>query len=156
MILRTLSLCPSNRNQAGHSQAAEKGQAAISFPRFPHIFDLPPLKKTGHRQRMDNSVFVHAQGLCESEDVGSGTRVWAFAHVMKGAKVGRDCNVGGGAFIESGAILGNGVTVKNNVLVWDKVIIEDEVFLGTSCRRWFEKALRSVRMRRLYVVSRSA
>ena len=81
---------------------------------------------------MDKSVFVHPQGLCESEDIGPRTRVWAFAHVMKNAKVGADCNIGGGAFIEAGAILGNSVTVKNNVLVWDKVIVEDEVFLGPN------------------------
>ena len=75
-------------------------------------------------------VFVHPQGLCESDDVGDGTRIWAFAHVMPGARLGRDCNVCGGAFIETGAVLGDHVTVKNNVLVWDKVTVGDEVFLG--------------------------
>lgn len=48
-------------------------------------------------------VFVHPQGLCESSDVGPGTRVWAFAHVMKGAVVGADCNICDHAFIEGGA-----------------------------------------------------
>jgi UDP-2-acetamido-3-amino-2,3-dideoxy-glucuronate N-acetyltransferase len=64
--------------------------------------------------------------------VGAGTRVWAFAHVMKGAVVGRDCNIGGGAFIEAGAVLGDRVTVKNAVLVWDQVTVEDDVFLGPN------------------------
>ena len=77
-------------------------------------------------------VFVHPQGLCESSDVGPGTRVWAFAHVMDGARVGRDCNIGDHAFIESGAVVGDRVTVKNNVLLWDKVVIEDDVFLGPN------------------------
>ena len=77
-------------------------------------------------------MFVHPQGLCESSQVGKGTRIWAFAHVMKNAVVGEGCNICGGAFIESGAILGNGVTVKNNVLVWDKVTVEDHVFLGPN------------------------
>ena len=80
----------------------------------------------------DPSVFVHAKGLCESDDVGPRTRVWAFAHVMPGAIVGADCNVGDHAFIESGARIGNRVTVKNCVLVWDKVTVEDEVFLGPN------------------------
>jgi acetyltransferase-like isoleucine patch superfamily enzyme len=75
-------------------------------------------------------VFVHPSGLCESDEVGEGTRIWAFAHVLKGAVVGRDCNVCDGAFIESGARVGNGVTVKNGVLVWDRVTVEDDVFLG--------------------------
>lgn len=81
---------------------------------------------------LDDSVFVHPHGLCESEDIGPRTRVWAFAHVMKGAKVGADCNVGGGAFVEAGAVVGDRVTIKNNVLVWDKVVVEDEVFLGPN------------------------
>jgi acetyltransferase-like isoleucine patch superfamily enzyme len=78
-------------------------------------------------------VFVHPNGLCESSEVGSGTRIWAFAHVMKGARVGRECNIGEGAFVESGAVLGNHVTVKNGVAVWDGVTAEDYVFLGPYC-----------------------
>jgi UDP-2-acetamido-3-amino-2,3-dideoxy-glucuronate N-acetyltransferase len=77
-------------------------------------------------------VFVHERALCESTTVGAGTRVWAFAHVMDGAVVGRDCNVGEGAFVEAGARLGDRVVVKNGVLVWDKVTVEDDVFLGPA------------------------
>jgi len=80
----------------------------------------------------DPSVFVHEKGLCESDDVGPRTRIWAFAHVMKGAIVGADCNIGDHAFIENGATVGNRVTVKNAVLVWNGVTIEDEVFLGPN------------------------
>jgi len=80
----------------------------------------------------DPSVFVHDKALCESDDIGPRTRVWAFAHVMRGAVIGSDCNVGDHAFLESGARLGNHVTVKNCVLVWDKVTVEDEVFLGPN------------------------
>lgn len=76
------------------------------------------------------SVFVHPNGLCESEDVGEGTRVWAFAHVLAGAKIGRDCNICNGAFVEGGVTLGDNVTVKNNVLVFDGVTCEHDVFLG--------------------------
>ena len=80
----------------------------------------------------DPSVFVHEKGLCESDDVGARTRVWAFAHVMRGAVVGSDCNIGDHAFIEQGARIGDRVTVKNAVLVWDGVTVEDEVFLGPN------------------------
>jgi acetyltransferase-like isoleucine patch superfamily enzyme len=82
---------------------------------------------------LDPSVFVHTAALCESEDVGPRTRVWAFAHVMSGARVGADCNVGGHAFIEDGAVVGDRVTVKNGVMIWDRVSIEDDVFLGPGC-----------------------
>jgi UDP-2-acetamido-3-amino-2,3-dideoxy-glucuronate N-acetyltransferase len=81
---------------------------------------------------LDASVFVHEKALCESEDIGSGTRVWAFAHIMEGATIGADCNICDHAFVESGAVIGRGVTVKNNVLIWDRVTIEDEVFLGPN------------------------
>ena len=76
--------------------------------------------------------FVHAQALCESEEVGNGTRIWAFSHVMKGAKVGSLCNVGEQVFIESGASVGSRVTLKNKVLIWEGVHIEDDVFVGPA------------------------
>lgn len=79
-------------------------------------------------------VFVHEKGMCESDQVGDGTRIWAHAHVMKGAVVGKGCNIGEGSFVEKGAVLGNHCTVKNGVSVWDKVTCEDYVFLGPdSC-----------------------
>ena len=77
-------------------------------------------------------VFVHAQGLCESDAVGAGTRVWAFAHVMAGAVVGRDCNVCGHSFVESGARIGDRVVIKNGVQIWDRVRLEDDVFVGPN------------------------
>ena len=78
------------------------------------------------------TVRVHPQGLCESTHVGEGTRVWAFAHVLPGARVGRDCNICDGAFVEDGAVLGDRVTVKNGTLVFRGVTCEDEVFLGPN------------------------
>jgi len=78
----------------------------------------------------DPSVFVHPLALCESDDVGPRTRIWAFAHVLAGARVGADCNVGDHAFVEGGAVVGDGVTIKNGVLLWSGVTVEDGVFLG--------------------------
>ena len=77
--------------------------------------------------------FVHPAALVESAEIGHDTRVWAFAHVMRGARVGAHCNICDHAFIESGAVLGNNVTVKNGVAIWDRVTIEDDVFLGPNC-----------------------
>lgn len=76
--------------------------------------------------------FVHERGLAESDSIGTGTRIWAFAHVMAGARVGRHCNVGGGAFIENGAVLGDHVTIKNGVQVWSGVELADWVFVGPN------------------------
>jgi len=78
------------------------------------------------------SYFVHPQALVETEAIGEGTRVWAFAHVMKGAVIGSHCNIGDHAFIESSVTLGNGVTIKNGVAVWDGVSLADHVFVGPN------------------------
>lgn len=79
---------------------------------------------------MNGEIFIDDRGLCESQDVGAGTRVWAFAHVMSGAVVGKDCNICEGAFVEGGVTVGDRVTVKNGVLLFDGVTIGDDVFLG--------------------------
>lgn len=79
-----------------------------------------------------DEVFVHRLALNESETVGSGTRIWAWAHVLKGAVVGRDCNIGDHAFIEGGAVVGDGVTIKNGVAIWEGVTLEDFVFVGPN------------------------
>lgn len=81
---------------------------------------------------MDDSVFVHPTALVETDSVGSGTKVWAFAHIMSGATVGRDCKIGDHAFIEEGAVLGDRVTVKNNSLIWHGVDLGDDVFVGPN------------------------
>ncbi len=77
-------------------------------------------------------ILVHPQALCESENVGAGTRIWALAHVMAGAVVGKGCNLCGQTFIEEGAIVGDGVVVKNGVQVWDGVALENDVFVGPN------------------------
>src|SRR5215208_8334018 len=78
----------------------------------------------------DPSVFVHSLALCQSDDVGPQTRIWAFAHVLEGARIGSDCNVGGQVFVEGGVVVGNAVTIKNGVQLFSGVTVEDEVFLG--------------------------
>jgi UDP-2-acetamido-3-amino-2,3-dideoxy-glucuronate N-acetyltransferase len=78
----------------------------------------------------DTSVFVHQLALCESDDVGPRTRIWAFAHVLPGARIGADCNLGDHVYVEGGAVLGDGVTVKNGVQLWAGVTVEDQAFLG--------------------------
>jgi UDP-2-acetamido-3-amino-2,3-dideoxy-glucuronate N-acetyltransferase len=82
---------------------------------------------------MDNSVYIHPKALVESDQIGDGTRVWAFAHVMKGAIIGSDCNICDHSFVESSVTIGNRVKIKNGVAVWEKVTIEDDVFLGPNC-----------------------
>jgi UDP-2-acetamido-3-amino-2,3-dideoxy-glucuronate N-acetyltransferase len=78
------------------------------------------------------SVFVHPQGICESTNVGDGTRIWAFAHVLPGARIGRDCNICDHVFIENDVTIGDRVTVKCGVQLWDGLRVEDDVFIGPN------------------------
>lgn len=77
-------------------------------------------------------VFVHPQGLCESAAIGDGSRVWAFAHVLAGAVIGRDANICDHVFVENDVILGDRVTVKSGVQLWDGVRLSDDVFVGPN------------------------
>ena len=79
-----------------------------------------------------DAAFIHPEALVESDEVGAGTRIWAFTHVMKGAVVGENCNIGDHVFIESGAIIGHRVIIKNGCLIWHGVHIADEVFMGPN------------------------
>lgn len=78
------------------------------------------------------SVFVHPSGICESEHVGDGTRIWAFAHVLPGARLGSDCNINDHVFIENDVVVGDRVTVKSGVQLWDGVRLGDDVFVGPN------------------------
>jgi UDP-2-acetamido-3-amino-2,3-dideoxy-glucuronate N-acetyltransferase len=77
-----------------------------------------------------NDVFVHASAIVETAQIGDGTRVWAYTHVMKGVAIGANCNIGDHCFIESGVTVGSHVTIKNGNMLWEGVHLEDGVFLG--------------------------
>jgi UDP-2-acetamido-3-amino-2,3-dideoxy-glucuronate N-acetyltransferase len=68
----------------------------------------------------------------ESRQVGSGTRVWAFAHVLPGATVGEDVNICDHVFIENDVVIGDRVTIKCGVQLWDGLRVEDDVFIGPN------------------------
>jgi len=79
-----------------------------------------------------NNIFIHPNAIVETKNIGSNTRVWAFAHIMPKARLGRNCNICEGCFIENDVIIGNRVVIKNNVQIWDGITIEDNVFLGPN------------------------
>jgi acetyltransferase-like isoleucine patch superfamily enzyme len=64
--------------------------------------------------------------------VGAGTRVWAFAHVLPGARIGGDCNICDHVFIENDVVVGDRVTIKSGVQLWDGVRLDDDVFVGPN------------------------
>jgi UDP-2-acetamido-3-amino-2,3-dideoxy-glucuronate N-acetyltransferase len=81
---------------------------------------------------MSTSYFVHDTALCESSDIGEKTTIWAFVHILPGARIGRNCNICDHVFIEGDVVIGDNVTVKCGVQLWDGVRIEDNVFIGPN------------------------
>jgi UDP-2-acetamido-3-amino-2,3-dideoxy-glucuronate N-acetyltransferase len=75
---------------------------------------------------------IHPQALCESDQVGDGTRIWAFVHVLPGARIGRDCNLCDSVFVENQVVIGDRVTIKSGVQLWDGIILENDVFVGPN------------------------
>jgi acetyltransferase-like isoleucine patch superfamily enzyme len=74
--------------------------------------------------------YIHPLALVETDSVGPGTRIWAFAHVMPGAVIGRECNVCDHTYVEGDVIVGDRVTIKSGVYLWDGLRVEDDVFIG--------------------------
>lgn len=74
----------------------------------------------------------HHTALVESNHIGEGTLVWAYAHILPGARVGRDCNICDHTFIENDVVIGDRVTIKCGVQLWDGLRVEDDVFIGPN------------------------
>jgi UDP-2-acetamido-3-amino-2,3-dideoxy-glucuronate N-acetyltransferase len=66
-------------------------------------------------------------------EIGAGTRIWHFSHVMAGARIGRDCILAQNVFVAGGAVIGDGVKIQNNVSIYEGVVLEDDTFCGPSC-----------------------
>src|SRR5207245_157528 len=80
------------------------------------------------------SYFAHPSAcIDEGAELGAGTKVWHFSHVMKGARIGKRCVIGQNVNIDGGTTIGSNVKIQNNVSVYTGTVIEDDVFLGPSC-----------------------
>ena len=80
-----------------------------------------------------SDVFVHESSYVdEGCEIGSGTKIWHFSHVMTGARIGARCNIGQNVVISPQVTIGNNVKIQNNVSVYTGVILEDDVFCGPS------------------------
>jgi UDP-2-acetamido-3-amino-2,3-dideoxy-glucuronate N-acetyltransferase len=79
-----------------------------------------------------SNVFVHPQALCESVTIGENTRICAFAHVLPGAAIGKDCNIFDHVFIENDVVIGDRVTIKCGVQLCDGLRVADDVFIGPN------------------------
>lgn len=83
---------------------------------------------------MEKGYFVHESSYVDDNvNIGKGTKIWHFSHIMSGCEIGEKCNIGQNVVISPQVRLGKGVKIQNNVSVYTGVICEDYVFLGPSC-----------------------
>ncbi len=110
-VLRVLQACQESMEKKGKSVSLQP------------LSPKPPQSKT----------FVHETAVVDPGcEVGEGTRIWHFSHVIKGSRIGRDCNIGQNVVIGPDVTIGNKVKIQNNVSVYDGVTLEDGVFCGPS------------------------
>lgn len=123
-VLRVLDAAERSLRQAGVPVELAAGDVPALLQESP---DLP---KDWSQRR----VTVHPSAVVgPGAELGAGTKVWHFSHVMSGATIGRDCVLGQNSFIQSGAVLGDRVRLQNNVSVYAGVELGDDVFCGPSC-----------------------
>jgi UDP-2-acetamido-3-amino-2,3-dideoxy-glucuronate N-acetyltransferase len=95
------------------------------------VINLDAEIKQNQQQR---PYFVHESAYADAgAEIGAGTKIWHFSHVMKGAQIGERCVIGQNVNVDGGTIIGNNVKIQNNVSIYTGVVIEDDVFLGPSC-----------------------
>lgn len=78
------------------------------------------------------AYFIHTHALVECENIGANTKIWAFVHILPGARIGTGCNVCDGVFIENDVVIGDNVTIKCGVQLWDGITVESGVFIGPN------------------------
>ena len=81
----------------------------------------------------EKNYFIHPSAYVDDGcEIGTGTKIWHFSHVMTSCKIGAHCIIGQNVMVSSNVVLGNNVKVQNNVSIYEGVICEDDVFLGPS------------------------
>jgi len=82
---------------------------------------------------MTEEYFLHESSYVdEGAEIGAGSKIWHFSHVMGGARIGRGCNLGQNVLVAPGVVIGDNVKIQNNVSVYEGVVLEDDVFCGPS------------------------
>jgi UDP-2-acetamido-3-amino-2,3-dideoxy-glucuronate N-acetyltransferase len=109
-VLRVLSAC----------QAGMESQRAVSLSAQKE----PPAKP----------YFSHPTAVIDQPcEIGAGTKIWHFSHILKGAKIGRNCILGQNCHVAENVLIGNNVKIQNNISIYTGTVVEDDVFLGPSC-----------------------
>jgi len=99
-----------------------------------HNGGTAPVASKPKSEKEERPYFVHESAYAdEGAEIGAGTKIWHFSHIMKGARIGERCIIGQNVNVDAGTTIGSNVKIQNNVSVYTGVVIEDDVFLGPSC-----------------------
>lgn len=83
--------------------------------------------------KTEKTYYVHESSYVDAPcEIGNGTSIWHFCHIMENARIGNNCRIGQNVFISGGVVIGNNVKIQNNVSVYNGVTLEDDVFCGPS------------------------
>lgn len=116
-VLQILNVCQESLNSGGH-------KIELNKPRGPK--KPKELNKLGY--------FVHESSYFDdSVEIGSGTQIWHFSHILRGSRIGKNCKIGQDVMIGPDVTVGNGCKIQNNVSIYKGITLEDEVFCGPSC-----------------------
>src|SRR3989304_6523718 len=85
-------------------------------------------------QMSNATTYVHPSAYVDEPcEIGVGTKIWHFSHVMRGARIGENCVLGQNVFVAEGVVIGNNVKIQNNVSLYAGVELESDAFCGPSC-----------------------
>jgi acetyltransferase-like isoleucine patch superfamily enzyme len=82
--------------------------------------------------KLNKKYYIHEKAIVETKQIGEGTKIWAFVHILDNVKIGKNCNICDHCFIENGVEVGNNVTIKCGIYIWKGAKIKDNVFLGPN------------------------
>jgi len=125
--------CVANRERPWTD--GEEGLAVLEvLERCQRSLDRGPSWRPGPPGTGEPQYFAHETAVVEQPcAIGAGTKIWHFAHVMRGARIGERCILGQNVNVDGGVVIGNNVKIQNNVSVYTGVELEDDVFCGPSC-----------------------
>ena len=75
---------------------------------------------------------IHQTAIVETDQIGNNTKIWAFSHICRGAKIGKNCVIGEGVYIGPNVVIGDNVKIQNHSLIYEGVKVENDVFIGPN------------------------
>jgi UDP-2-acetamido-3-amino-2,3-dideoxy-glucuronate N-acetyltransferase len=137
--LKVLSILQASQESLNRNGCKFQIIAGKHFPALEPVASSPMVSREENRKNerkhstAPNGCFIHESSYVEDDvEVGKGTKIWHFCHILEGSRLGRNCSVGQNVVIGPDATIGNGCKIQNNVSVYKGVTLEDDVFCGPS------------------------